>query len=388
MDDSDIPILSGEDIRQLDGSHWRIHGKKYVISSGSAGIDHRSVQGGNESRVVPLLDESGQVVRLLKTSLKSVSPRRASRIQWLAEQRLSELSPGLSAAPCEWIDTRECGRPENSKLDFTGYFMAPVPGNSWLEFKIDIARSEVTIHEQWRRKWVCQFLRTLVALENRNFVHGDLSPGNVMVSAEHPIHLSLIDFDAFVAPDAGAELARLTSADGGMIGTPGYMPIDLERRSPESTSIPAPYSDRRARDMLLLEFLCFDSRCPDEDPVSEWDWSLIDEVLEDRSLGQAERYLRRPEIIDLPETSRVTSAALARAMNVSLKPVARRRYQHSTRNASNVKSPTELPGSGPGSQHHHTVGQSMVSGKVSALVSVRGGMDAAEPAPPGPHHHT
>ena len=296
MDDchSDIPILSGEDIRELNGSHWRVHGTEYVISSGSTGIDHRSVQGGNESRIVPLLDESGQVVRLLKTPARAVSPQRARRIQWLAGQRLWVQSPGLAAAPCESIDTRECGRPEGSKRDFIGYLMAPVSGNSWLEFKSDITRSGATFHEQWRRKWVIQFLRTLVALENRNFVHGDLSPGNVMVSAENPINLSLIDFDAFVVPDAGAELARLTSADGGVIGTPGDMPIDLERRSPEASSMLAPYSDRRARDMLLLEFLCFDSWCSDEDPVSEWDWSLIDEMLEGRNLGQAERYLRRP----------------------------------------------------------------------------------------------
>ncbi|MHC4879568.1 MAG: phosphotransferase [Planctomycetota bacterium] len=322
--DSSIPIVSGQDLQELNGHRWKIHGTEYVISSGTIGIDHTSLGGGNESWIVPLLDESGSVAWRFKTYLKRVTPQRARRIRWLCQQRVWEWSPGLAGAPREWIDTREFGRPEGSTVDFAGYLMSDVPGVTWGELRMSVVDDSIEIQDEWRRVWMGQLLRALVALENQNLVHGDLSPGNVLLSCEQPARLALIDFDSFVAPESDDEAAL--RCNGGMIGTKGYMPVDLERRRTQGDepSQLTPYSDRRARDMLLLELACFEEWCPKEDPVADWEWNLVDEALEDQKLGQAERYFRREQIIDLPESSRASSTALARSLGVSLAPAVKK----------------------------------------------------------------
>ena len=69
----------------------------------------------------------------------------------------------------------------------------------------------------------------LAVLEQEGIVHGDLSPNNIVIDlAAQPDQpaLYLIDFDAFVAPAAGANEA-VTVAEGGTYGTEGYCPPDL-----------------------------------------------------------------------------------------------------------------------------------------------------------------
>ena len=81
--------------------------------------------------------------------------------------------------------------------------------------------------------------------------------------------LYLIDFDAFVAPAAGADQA-IDLADGGTYGTEGYCPPDLASCADGGDGSVAPYSDRYGRDMLMLELLLMDSDLSSDDCASRW----------------------------------------------------------------------------------------------------------------------
>jgi serine/threonine protein kinase len=90
-----------------------------------------------------------------------------------------------------------------------------------------------------------QLLRATAALERRGIVHGDLSDNNVIVDAASGA-LCLIDFDAFVAADAPDDIQRLSLGDGGAIGTPDYMPVDLQKCRNAGEDDVSPYSDRQS----------------------------------------------------------------------------------------------------------------------------------------------
>lgn len=99
------------------------------------------------------------------------------------------------------------------------------------------------------------------------------------------------------------------------------MPVDLQQRHQNGESDLSPYSDRQARDLLLVEMLCFDADAPPEDCVSTWNWEFIERRLKAVGLETPQHYLLRREILDRPEQQRATSRELATAMKVNQPPM-------------------------------------------------------------------
>lgn len=324
-DQTDTSEFSGSHLDALRGARWRLKDEVFHIPKGRPGSDGRVAQGGGEAYAIPLLDETNTCRWFLKIFRHSTSSaRRQARAEWLISQRMHEWIPELQAAPRYWIDTRDCGRPDGFSHDFSGYLAASVTGRTWHAFKMDVTDSSQSISHECRQRWVTQLLRATAVLERHGIVHGDLSDNNVLVDAAGG-DLHLIDFDAFVAPNAPGEVQRLTGQAGGTVGTADYMPVDLQQRFRAGETDVSPYSDRRARDLLLLELLCFEAGCPDEETPSYWDWRVVEERLETTELGIARRYFQRREILDLPEHQRIASQELTTAIRIALPPATARR---------------------------------------------------------------
>jgi hypothetical protein len=192
-----------------------------------------------------------------------------------------------------------------------------------LELKLDVADGIVQLEDEFRERCVRNLLRGIVHLEQRDVVHGDLSPNNIIVdvgAAPDEPALCLIDFDGFVAPAAGRDLYRLTAAEGGTFGTRGYCPPDLERQCSNNDLSVAPYSDRYARDMLMLELLCFDETCDFEEPVTEWPVAKVSFGVERSRLRASLLHLSRPDVLTLSERQRPETEALALEMQIVCPP--------------------------------------------------------------------
>jgi hypothetical protein len=170
-------------------------------------------------------------------------------------------------------DTRRARQGARIDFDFAAYLAKAVPGQTWLECKSGIADGSTRFPDELRWRCVKDLLLSLAVLEQAEFVHGDLSPNNVIVDLaalpDDPM-LYLIDFDAFCAATARAHQV-LTVAEGGTWGTDGYCPPDLAAKVADGDLSVAPYSDRCGRDMLLLEFLLMGLGLPADDAVGRWD---------------------------------------------------------------------------------------------------------------------
>ena len=222
--------------------------------------------------------------------------KRVGRTRWLIDQQMGQWLPELAGAPRSWVNTYSDGQPDGIGFHFACSLAKAVPGRTWLEVKLDVADGAVRFGDELRRRCVTDFLRGLVHLEQRDIVHGDLSPNNIIVNIEaaagEPVRY-LIDFDGFVAPAAGRDLYRLSAAEGGTFGTKGYCPPDLERKCSNNDLSVAPYSDRYARDMILLELLCYDDPCDFEEPVCQWPVQQVRFGLERHPLSDEFAYLSR-----------------------------------------------------------------------------------------------
>ena len=246
-------------------------------------------------------------------------PRRIHRTEWLIGQRLDLKSNLFHGAPRAWASTYREGRPPGIPFDFTGTLHRAVPGKSWKEIKaatLDCGSAALPKKQaRWQAaKNLIAVLAAFEAFGPNGFVHGDLSDGNVIID---PLtgDLHLIDFDAFVYTTSPTlKYPYLSVAEGGVKGTSGYVPLDLEAANIASAH---PYSDRCARDMLLLELLGFVEGDPVD--VSPRFWDQHEMTLESvdpaaRALGLP--YLSQLSVFTATERERPTSRQLAATLNL------------------------------------------------------------------------
>ena len=308
------PPVSLMNVRTLAGKTWKIGADELrfapLNSDGTL-----PVLRGADGIAIPCVDEHGEVNAWLKLATGgSWLGKRAQRSQWLIAQQVWSWSDELSAAPRLWLDTTQCSRPDGIDFDFAGYLSDAAAGHTWCELRNSVKESGLGIVDEWRQRWAQKLLRSLIVLEQHGLVHGDLSPNNLVLSTTPEVDLRLIDFDGFVAGNAAVELARLSNSESGTVGTPGYLPCDLEKRHSNGDVDLTPYSDLHARDMLLIELLCFDSGFPEEDAPEKWDWSRIQTKLQTNSPPGVSSYLGNRDIFTRAENCRASSAVLARAL--------------------------------------------------------------------------
>ena len=237
--------LEARKARALVGKTWVINGVNYRFGKQFCG---------GEAYVFPMLDEQEQLAAYLRFVKPSkASPARIERTSWLIGQQLPKVSEVFLGAPSAWVSTGIYGRPKSIKFDFTATFHHAVPGVSWGELKLSNETEDGVLPSMAVR---IQMAKNLIAhlaiLEYLGIVHGDLSGSNFMVDPKTG-KAYLIDFDGFVfSKSKTLKKPKLTIKDGGVKGTPGYLPPDLEETQ---SKLAAPYCDRHARDILLVELL-------------------------------------------------------------------------------------------------------------------------------------
>ena len=314
--------------RELCNRTWDVEGTVYRFADMDRSVPNVAAQDpwreGREGYAFPLLGASGQIEAYAKF-FNRLSVKRYERTRWLIDEGVHAWSRELLGAPCEWLDTRDVGPPDGCDVHFACSLSRAVPGTIWLSVKEGIARLGLNFTRKQRLRAVTDLVRALAVLERSNLVHGDLSPENLVLnlgaSDKEPL-LCLVDFDAFYASAAG-DVGRLSAGEGGVIGTKDYMPIDLTEAVAQNKTDVGPYSDRYARDMLMVEILCYEGEDSHEEPLPQWDRGRIDAGLREHENGVL-NYLRSPDLFAMAEGDRPSSGDLARSLALTLPPRVKR----------------------------------------------------------------
>jgi hypothetical protein len=319
-----ILVLSNLQLQALAGKKWNVANQLLCFNpQNPSERGTRPFRIGGEGIAYPLRDSTGRVAAYFKCfNSRSCTPLRFTRTQWLIQQRLHSWHTGLAAAPRQWVDTRETGRAMDTDFDFTGYLATAAPGQTWEEVKLNAER----LPEGLRWRLALELIQAVAVLERQGFVHGDLSPGNILVHTaakpgEQALHI--IDFDAFALPYQDHP-PPLCKADGGTYGTPGYCPRDLTQRDAQDDDSVAPYSDRSARDMLLLELLLAHPELSPEQPPAQWDRERLKRRFRalsskgDNGRSAAIFHLDPGIVFGLSESERPDSRLLAKHLNLPL----------------------------------------------------------------------
>jgi len=320
--------LSNNQANELAGKEWSLNGTTYFFADRKPGEPGQTPwRQGTEGFAYPLVNSDGKELAYLKFFQPlSVTPKRVDRTKWLTQQQIHDWTDELRGAPRQWIDTKTDGRPKDTNFDFMCSMADAMPGQTWLELKFGLMYDEIMIDEELRERCVKDLLCGLAHLESRGVIHGDLSPNNIVIdtsASNGQPALAFIDFDGFNCGDAG-DLACLSVNEGGTFGTDGYCPSDLQQLSQQDPEQAFPYSDRRSRDILLLEFFCYTNDLDADRPAPEWERREISARLGQSALAQHFPHLRSADIFDLPEDARPTSRDLAQKVGIRTPPRVRK----------------------------------------------------------------
>jgi hypothetical protein len=316
---NDWPTIRASQAVSLKGKPWNIEGQQ--LSFGAFHV-------GGEAFACAMVNSSGEPKFFLRfLNKRFIRPGRIHRTAWLIGQRMNQVSELFVAAPRSWASTLTSRRPPGIDFDFTATVHTAVPGSSWREIKAarvcaqkgyrPLPPQEIRIEAA---KQLISKLATFESIGTRGFVHGDLSDGNIVFDVGTG-DLRIIDFDAFVYHDSSTlNYPSLSISGGGVKGTPGYCPLDLEiNTTPEA----APYSDRHARDMLLLELLGFMEGDPFDSSPQFWgNQSLTLEAVAPGARKLGLPYLCQPSVFTATEDNRPSSRQLASILNLSITRIA------------------------------------------------------------------
>lgn len=306
---------------------------------------------GIEAYAYRVIDQNGALafLKLYKNDLKN---KRLRRLEWLISQKLWNWDESFRGAPREWVSTQQYGRPHDIDRDFGGVWLTAVPGSTWHHWKSELESSKVQWADHIRTSLARQLIRSLAVLERVGITHGDISDKNVLIDVDGDnAKLYLIDFDGFVlrsvekcgllrrwcvlfmrqlfnapmlfqeeVPTLASEYCRLTVEENGTIGTRNYAPPELmkafdERRYRDL----APTTDSHARDVLLVELLCWGKQdCIDESPL-DWEHETRKTaagILRTSSVPLS--HLVQNDLLELAPKTRPTSLELTAQVGISL----------------------------------------------------------------------
>ncbi|MDP7204097.1 MAG: serine/threonine-protein kinase, partial [Pirellulaceae bacterium] len=170
---------------------------------------HPPFSSGSEAYAYPLLNSEKKKTAFFKI-FREHSALRQERTEFLAGLNLPDLSAVLWASPSRWMDIQEDGYLKDPGTDrnFCGSFMHAVPGFEWRDLKFNIHESTLVLEAPFRLRCIQDLLLGLCVLKEKEMLHGDLSPGNIIINPRAKTNepaLYLIDFDAFVRPLTRAE---------------------------------------------------------------------------------------------------------------------------------------------------------------------------------------
>jgi hypothetical protein len=237
------------------------------------------VRGGSEGYAAPVRvrhrasSDRGEP-HMLKVYLNPVAERR-ERAAFLSALGLPSLPLRIKlfeAAPTRPVSHTIIIPKSRESVAVEGYLAPFIAGVTFGELLVDGWKADIAARISVARQ-LC--LAVEVLEEGGKLVHGDLSPGNLLIlGAETPSpEIRLVDFDGFHHPD----IPPVPTGKGGRSwGTPGYCAPALKKRD-HSVFVS---SDRVAMAILVMEI------------VARRDEDLIDDTL----LKQAEIYERRPTL--------------------------------------------------------------------------------------------
>jgi serine/threonine protein kinase len=225
----------GTTIRSTEGRRFTIMGtqKSAVFEFGGEGLVHRAVDvDRNVNCRIKCFFEPDQL--------------RYQRSSLLVQSRLADLgrsvADALGGAPYEMLQGLGPYTP-------FAIVMKNVAGTSWRNLK-ERAQQETYPPPGWperevRATWAYGLATAVMNMERRDFIHADLSDGNVMVSPSGPRagDMALVDFDSFVHP-SHPEL------DSSCRGSDGYAAPEIWRSQGVGRG-----SDRLGLAILIQEFL-------------------------------------------------------------------------------------------------------------------------------------
>ena len=352
-----VPKADSGLCRALEGKEWNIgdtivdfnkiekRGKDFIRPY-PAGIEAYAY------RVTDQQTGSLNFIKLYKTELKS---KRLRRLQWLINQRLWSWDECFRGAPRGWVSTQQHGRPDGIDRDFGGVRLTAVPGSIWQDWKTRLETQQTEWSDHVRISLAKQLVRALAMLEQSGLTHGDISEGNVLVHNDGVSgpKLYIIDFDGFVyrpqetcgmprrwsiqllrqligqstlfsteIPTLDADDCKLTVQEGGTIGTRNYAPPELLKEFDERRHHNlSPVSDTHARDVFLVELLCWGlDECGDESPL-EWDTAQKKAAANIiRATAAPLQYLLNGDVLDLATKRRPNSVELASQWSITLPP--------------------------------------------------------------------
>ena len=204
------------DMEELLRREWRVNGQFYRFADeeivGGGYAPTKPYLRGTEGIAYPLENDRGEITSFVKFFNQTrITPKRIERTKWLVDQEIQSWEKEVEGAPHAWLDTSVVGRPAGISFDFACAIAKAVPGLTWAEQGGKVAAGEVELDPALRRECIVSLLRGLAVLEQRNMLHGDLSPNNIIVDLNQKVGdpaLYLIDFDGFVAPEIGRASCR------------------------------------------------------------------------------------------------------------------------------------------------------------------------------------
>jgi len=169
---------------------------------------------------------------------------RLERSRYLVGQKLANLGKSLvdvlAGAPFELIDTL-------GGLSRFALIMKSVDGRSWKDLRQDAEQEDEYPPRGWpsfrtRILWAYGLAAAVERMEERGFVHADLSDGNILVvtSGQRGGSVALVDFDAYFNPKHPSNYR----------GTPNFVAPEIWDHGPAGVG-----SDRVAMSILIQEML-------------------------------------------------------------------------------------------------------------------------------------
>lgn len=182
------------------GKTIECRGRRYKIDGNQKGAAFKT---GAEGLVHPAIEEdTGHKYRI--KCFWEPDDTRLARSQFLVKQKLAKTTGStvdvLAGAPFELVDTIG-GRSRFALL------MNNIEGKSWKESCENADLTGEYPPQDWptfttRLVWAFGLATAVERMENRRFVHADLSDGNIVLvpTGKHGARIALVDFDAYFNP--------------------------------------------------------------------------------------------------------------------------------------------------------------------------------------------